>query len=166
MLEEITSGEYENTSGKQFSLDIALVEGVLEVSNSAHLDSLWIPDTLAIVSRADLDAHNAEMERLQAEVEALQQEREPAPPTMRERLDDCNAEVARLQALPVWQPVDGTWEYIEPENDGVWTSTITSESDGATLTIVHTEGDEYERVVDLPDGYRLCRLVSQEASND
>lgn len=73
------------------------------------------------------------------------------------------AEFARLQALPVWEPVDGTWEYIEPEDDDVWTSTITSESDGATLTIVHTEGDEYERVVDLPDGYRLCRLVSQEA---
>lgn len=74
---------------------------------------------------------------------------------------------ALLAKYPVnnWQPVPATWEYAETKDDFVWTSTITSERNGTHLTIEHTEGDEYERSIDLPEGYALCRLVTQEAAD-
>lgn len=67
---------------------------------------------------------------------------------------------AKLAApVTTWVPVGKKYKYAEPLDPTCWTSTLTAEKDGAVLTIAHTEGDEYERTVDLPDGVRLCRVV-------
>jgi hypothetical protein len=68
------------------------------------------------------------------------------------------AEVARLQSLPVWQPVGTGFVY----RGGMSDNEGELEVDGDAISISAESGYVWG-TTKLPDNIRLCRLVSQEA---
>ena len=169
-----TDDEYENMRATWDHIGFALRNAQPVQPSALQRLEEWLLDTPIEAARVTirtngLTRHEAVLEKDGAWVYEIMTI-DTTIETLMQEVATLRAEVARLQALPVWEPVEAIdtcpeWECACGEDRcKEYGRTLYMESED--IIGIWSDGGATDVTVVLPDDIRLCRLVSQEASND